>query len=129
MAITTILMWVLGTVLVSMAIAIVIDKLRHAGNRARVVEADLADGEREPASWDSGPQAAGGMSLSDLSALLTALSPEPEGMAPGEAHAEPTTVEATTMGQWPGQCPTSTLPPERADGSRGALGGRLKTGQ
>jgi hypothetical protein len=106
MTITTILNWVVGTVLAQAAIAMFIYKLSRAGRGVHYVGDGMGFGGRLTARSESEPPNVIGKSYTDLSvllfalspqnslvncdlrselkAVLTTLSPEPEGTAPSE---------------------------------------------
>jgi hypothetical protein len=114
MAIGTILMYVVGTVIVQVAIAVVIDKLRHARNPRRRMEADMVFVDPEPAAQALPSQTACRKNFAELSAILIALSPEPEETDSREVSAEPTTAEPKLFGRRPEDCPTNSSPRETA---------------
>ena len=76
MTVMMVVMWILGTVLAQVVIAVSIDKYRRKRSRLRAVEAGIAFGlpEREP--FESAPPDVARKTYANLSALLIALSPE-----------------------------------------------------
>jgi hypothetical protein len=114
MTITTILIYGIGTVIVQVAIAVIVNKLRHTGKPRRNVEADMVFVERKPPALALPSQTACRKTLAELSAILIALSPECEGTASREVSAERTNAESKPTGRCPEECPANPSPLETA---------------
>jgi len=117
MTIGTILMYSVGTVIIQVAIAVVIDKLRHAGKPRREKKAAMVFVEGEPPAYAFPSQAASEKTLSELTAMLIALSPEPKGTACSGVSAKPTAAEPKALGPVSGECPANPSPIETATDS------------
>ncbi len=98
-------MWIFGTVLAQVVIAVSIDKYRRKRSRLRAVEAGVAFGLPERAPFESAPPDVAKKTYANLSALLIALSPE-TGLAQCDLRSELESVLAALSPGPDGNAPT-----------------------